>query len=187
MSIPEKKRYDVSVGLSLPAKANDAVKKRASTWRILKESLESPKEFRVQSLSVRNATDEDLPKIKRAYETAKKQLEGFAFDAQTPAVRYVPGGADLATKGEEGTPFEHIGDIFRKALLQEGVDDSKIQKSDPHIQLVRPKPSEKAPEPLFKGYDISSKNQIRWKAVPSEQLIMETKTQEPPSDESRKN
>lgn len=177
MEVPE--RYDVNVGFSVPSDANNALRSRARTWHVIKEGLESPDEFHVQALSIRDATSDELPKIQRAYDVAKKRLEGFKFDLHTHAVRYVPGGADVETKSAKGDPFYHVEQTFREALREEGIEESRIVKKDPTIQLVRPREGEKALDPLLKGYDISKKNQTEWEAS-SDHLVMEAKPQEKP-------
>ena len=179
----EPPKYDVDVGFTVPLQANIDLRRRALTRSILNKGLKSPDEFLVQALSIRDATSDELPKIQRAYDEAKRRLEGFKFNLRTHTVRYVPGGADVGTKSEKGD-LEHVEKTFRDALRQEGIEESRIVKKDPTIQLDRSTAESGALASLVQGYDISEKNQTRWEVVPSEQLVMETK---PLSDQSPKN
>ena len=181
MAIPEKK-YDVQIGLTLPKGAQEAVQKRASASLRISEGSESPKEHQVRALTIHGAKEEDLSKIQKAFAAVKDRLQGLEFDAEAFAVRYVRGGMNLKIgSSQEKDPFYHIEQTFREALKQEGVHGVEIQ-SDPHIPLVHPREGVEAPPSLFSGYDMAKK--IGWKAVPSEQLVMEERPHEPPKNSS---
>jgi hypothetical protein len=181
MSIPEE-QYDVKIGLKLPADAHESVKKRASTWHSLTGGLESPEEFRVQVLNIRSAKKEDLPKIQKAFEEVKRDLEGESFTIQTPRTRLVGRGVGLAAKSTESGKFQRIMDKFRRALNRAGVKEATLTSDDPHIPVVKPKSEKGVAFTPLSEYDISPKNRVQWQAVPSEHLVMETKPQKEPED-----
>ena len=106
MNTPEE-RLEVTIGLTLPAQAHESVKKRASTWHSLTKGLESPDEFRVQVLKIQSASKEDLPKIQRAFEEVKRDLEGEKFTVHTPRTQLVGRGVGLAAKSTESGNITH--------------------------------------------------------------------------------
>ena len=171
MTIPEK-RYDVTIGLTLPKGAQEAVQKRASVWNRITEGMESPKEHRVQVLTIHGATEGDLSKIRDAFDTVKKLPN---FTAEAFAVRHVRGGADLRVGGsQEEDPFSHIEQTFREALQEKGVRGVEI-KSDPVIPLVRHRDEKAAPPSLRLEYEMGKK--IGWDSS-GENFFMEEKPHE---------
>lgn len=171
---------EVTIGLTLPTQAHESVKKRASTWHSLTKGLESPDEFRVQVLKIHSASKEDLPKIQRAFEEVKRELEGEKFTVHTPRTRLVGRGVGLAAHSTEKGKFQQLFDKFRRALDRAGVKEAKVTPDEPHIPVVQPKSEKGVAFTPLSEYDISPKNRVEWQAIPTEHLVMETKLQPPP-------